>query len=116
MERRIGVAAGTDGGVPACPTIPPFAAKTDFVRGQTRQEMGWKQTFKGRKAAIEEQFEIAKLAFAEGKRREVLGLCGELSLTRGIAGEKVLEDTTMRSVGHIACVFRAAFLGLVFFS
>lgn len=57
-------------------------------------------TFKWRKATVEDQLEIAKLALGQDESSERLSLRCELIVTRGIAGEQVLEDTSVRGVRH----------------
>ena len=42
------------------------------------------------------------MSLAECKGRKLLSLSLELGLARQVTGEEVLEDTTMRSVGHCA--------------
>jgi hypothetical protein len=46
------------------------------------------------------------VSLAKCKSRELLSLGLELGLARKIASEEVLEDTTVRSVGH--CVVRVS--------
>jgi len=50
-------------------------------------------TFKRRESTIENQLKIAKLALVQNNGWELLGLSGEFVSARGIASEKVLEDT-----------------------
>ena len=69
----------------------------DSSSGKLRAD---RRTFKRREAAIENQLEIAELAFAEEDGWEGLGLRRELCVTRSVTGEQVLEDAAMRSVGH----------------
>lgn len=57
-------------------------------------------TFNGREATVEDQLKIAEVTLSEDEGGELLGLGLELGLARQIAGEEVLEDTTVRSVGH----------------
>lgn len=57
-------------------------------------------TLQRRETSVHDQFEITQLALSEGHSGERLGLSGELGLAGSIAGEKVLEDTTVRGVGH----------------
>jgi hypothetical protein len=57
-------------------------------------------TFNGREATVEDQLKIAKVTLSEDEGGKLLGLGLELGLARQIAGEEVLEDTTVRSVGH----------------
>jgi hypothetical protein len=61
------------------------------------------KSFEGGKAAIEDQFEIAKVTLAQNKGRKVLGLGEELVATRAVAREEVLEDATVGRVGHDGC-------------
>lgn len=61
-------------------------------------------TFKWRKATVEDQLEIAKLTLSQDERSERLGLGGELIVTRGIAGEQVLQDTTVRGIRHFVWI------------
>lgn len=57
-------------------------------------------TLQRRETSVHDQLEIAQLALGERHSGESLGLSGELNLAGSIAGEKVLEDTTVRGVGH----------------
>lgn len=63
-------------------------------------EVFWQRTFKGRKATVQDQLEIAKLALSQDNGSQGLGLGGELVVARSIAGEQVLEDATVRRVRH----------------
>lgn len=58
------------------------------------------RTLKRRETTVHDQLEIAQLALSKDDSREGLGLGGELLLAGSIAGEQVLEDTTVGSVGH----------------
>lgn len=63
--------------------------------------MSWfSLTFKRREATVEDQLEITKLALGQDKSSERLGLSRELIVTRGIAGEQVLEDATVGRIRH----------------
>ena len=57
-------------------------------------------TFEGRETTVEDQFEIAEVTLSQDKRRQGLGLCVQFGLAGQIAGEEVLKDAAMRSVGH----------------
>lgn len=57
-------------------------------------------TLQRRETSVHNQFEITQLALSEGHSGESLSLSGEIGLAGSIAGEKVLEDTTVRGVGH----------------
>ena len=59
-------------------------------------------TFEGRETTVKDKLKIAKVSLAECKGRKLLSLSLELGLARQVTGEEVLEDTTMRSVGHCA--------------
>jgi hypothetical protein len=61
-------------------------------------------TFKWRKATVEDQLEIAKLALGQDESSERLGLCCELIVARGIAGEQVLEDTSVGGIRHFVWI------------
>jgi hypothetical protein len=64
------------------------------------------ETFEGRETTVKDQLKIAKVSLAECKSRELLGLGLKLGLTRKVTSEEVLQDTTMRSVGH--CIVRVS--------
>lgn len=113
--RRQGQRAGPD-----CPSIPEgpsalasqgpsrrFRRSRHAARARRKCCVGileqGQRTFKGRKATVENQLEIAKLALGQDNGCQGLGLGEELSVAGGIAGEQVLEDATMRRVGHCMC-------------
>jgi hypothetical protein len=56
---------------------------------------GEERTFEGRKAAIEDQFEIAELALCERNRRQSLSFCGKLYLARQVSRKEILQDSAM---------------------
>ena len=58
------------------------------------------RTFKGRETAIEDQFQIAKLALAQQDRGQSLGLGLELIMARSVSCEQILEDTAVGRVRH----------------
>lgn len=58
-------------------------------------------TFKWRKTTVQDQLEITKLALGQDESSEGLGLCCELIVTRSIAGEQVLEDTSVGGIRHL---------------
>lgn len=60
-------------------------------------------TFQRRETTVHDQLQITELALGEHDGGEGLGLGGELLLARSIAGEQVLQDTTVGSVGHCVC-------------
>lgn len=75
--------------------------RTRGLGDQGRGEMSWVSlTFKRREATVEDQLEITKLALGQDKSSERLGLSRELIVTRGIAGEQVLEDATVGGIRH----------------
>ena len=51
-------------------------------------------------ATVDDEFEIAKLTLGEDELGERVGFLTKLSSNGSIANEQVLEDTTVRSVGH----------------
>lgn len=59
-----------------------------------------KRTLKRTEATIHDQFEIAQLALREGNGGEGCGLGLELVVAGSIAGDEVLQDTTVGRVGH----------------
>jgi hypothetical protein len=71
---------------------------------KTRRTLNSKEpialTLQRRETSVHDQLKITQLALSEGHSGESLGLSGELDLAGSIAGEKVLEDTTVRGVGH----------------
>jgi hypothetical protein len=64
----------------------------------------WQLTLQRRETTVHDQLEIAQLALGEDDGGESLSLGGEFVVTGSIAGEQVLEDTTVRSVGHDVCI------------
>ena len=56
------------------------------------------ETLERGEATVDDQLKIAKLALVEDDGGELLGLGGELSVARSIAGNKILKDTTWRMV------------------
>jgi hypothetical protein len=62
--------------------------------------IGRELTLQRRETTVHDQLEIAQLALGEDDGREGLGLDGELVVAGSIAGNQVLEDTTVRNVGH----------------
>jgi Fe2+ transport system protein FeoA len=60
------------------------------------------EAFEGRETTVKDKLKIAKVSLAECEGRKLLSLGLELGLARQVTGEEVLEDTTMRSVGHYA--------------
>lgn len=63
-------------------------------------ESGIGLTLQRRETTVHDQLEITQLALREHNSGESLGLSDELVLARSIAGNQVLEDTTVGSVGH----------------
>lgn len=59
-----------------------------------------KHTLERREATVKDQLEIAKVTLSQDDGGQLLGLGEKLGLAGQIAGEKVLEDTTVGSVGH----------------
>jgi hypothetical protein len=57
-------------------------------------------TLQRRETTVHDQLEIAELALGEDDGGEGLGLGGEQVVAGSIAGEQVLQDTTVRRVGH----------------
>jgi hypothetical protein len=57
-------------------------------------------TLERRETTVHDQLEIAELALSKDDGGEGLGLGGELVVAGSIASEQVLQDTTVRSVGH----------------
>lgn len=57
-------------------------------------------TLQRREATVHDQFEITQLALGQNDSGEGLGFSAELLLAGSIAGEQVLEDTTVGRVGH----------------
>lgn len=57
-------------------------------------------TLERRETTVHDQLEIAQLALGEHDGGESLGLGDKLLLAGSIAGEQVLQDTTVGSVGH----------------
>ncbi len=58
------------------------------------------ETLERGETTVDDEFEIAKLTLGEDDLGEGVSLGGELRSDRSIAYEQVLEDTTVRSVGH----------------
>lgn len=65
-----------------------------------------RRTIERRETAVEDELQIAEVALGEGESGKGLGLGGELVLARGVAGEKVLEDTSVRGEGHLESGYR----------
>lgn len=63
-------------------------------------ESGIGLTLQRRETTVHDQLKITQLALREHNSGESLSLSDELLLARSIAGNQVLEDTTVRSVGH----------------
>lgn len=57
-------------------------------------------TLKRTEATVHDQLEITQLTLSQDDSGELLSLSGEFGLAGGIAGEEVLEDTTVGRVGH----------------
>ena len=66
------------------------------TKGSLRRDL----TLQRRETTVHDQLEIAQLALGEDDGGEGLGLNGELVVAGSIAGNQVLEDTTVRNVGH----------------
>lgn len=58
-------------------------------------------TLQRRETAVHNQLQITQLTLSEYDSGESLGFSNELILAGSIAGDQVLEDTTMGSVGHV---------------
>lgn len=58
------------------------------------------EALEGGETTIDDEFEIAELALGEDEFGESVCLLGELSGDGSIANKQVLQDTTVRSVGH----------------
>jgi len=52
------------------------------------------ETLERGEATVDDELEIAKLALVQHDGGELLGLGGELSVARSIAGNQILKDTT----------------------
>lgn len=65
----------------------------------------YRHTFNGGEATVEDQLEITEVTLGKDKGRKSLGLGTELSLARQVAGEEILEDPAVGSVGHCVCVW-----------
>lgn len=61
---------------------------------------GQSLTLERTEATVHDQLEITQLALSQKHGGEGLGLSSELVMAGGIAGEEVLEDTTVGRVGH----------------
>jgi hypothetical protein len=57
-------------------------------------------TLQRRETTVHDEFQITQLTLSEDNSGESLSLGAELLLAGSIAGEQVLEDTTVGSVGH----------------
>lgn len=57
-------------------------------------------TLKRGETTVHDEFQITQLTLSEDNSGESLSLGAELLLAGSIAGEQVLEDTTVGSVGH----------------
>lgn len=87
--------------MPECPSV----ATVMKPLGLAAKKGHWiSLTFKWRKATVEDQLEIAKLTLSQDEGSKRLGLGGELIVTRGIAGEQVHEDATVRGVRHFVWI------------
>ena len=62
---------------------------------------GLVRTFERREATVEDKLQIAEVALRQGQGGERLGLLEQGIMTRGIAGEEVLERTAVGRVGHV---------------
>lgn len=58
------------------------------------------ETLEGREASRDDKFKIAQLALGEDDVGDSLGLLEELVMNGQIADDKILEDSTVRSVSH----------------
>ena len=56
------------------------------------------ETLERGEATVDDELEIAKLALVEDDGGKLLGLGGELSVARSIAGNKILKDATWNVV------------------
>jgi hypothetical protein len=83
--------------------------KIDIKLKKKRQKKVAAHTFEGRETTVKDKLKIAKVSLAECEGRKLLSLSLELGLARQVTGEEVLEDTTMRSVGHCAVRVRGVF-------
>lgn len=86
--------------MPECPPVASVRRPQDLKRKRSRFLL----TFKWRKATVEDQLKIAKLTLSQDERSERLGLSCELIVTRSIAGEQVLEDTTVGRIRHFVWI------------
>jgi hypothetical protein len=68
--------------------------------------LGSKLTLQRTETTVHNQFEITKLTFGEDNGRQLLGLHLQLVVAWSITGEQVLENTTMRRIGHFVYVKR----------
>lgn len=64
------------------------------------------ETLQRTETTVHNQFEITKLTFGEDNGRQLLGLHLQLVVAWSITGEQVLENTTMRRIGHFVYVKR----------
>ena len=57
-------------------------------------------TLQRTEATVHHQLEITQLTLSQDDSGKLLGFSSEFGMAGGIAGEEVLEDTTVRRVGH----------------
>lgn len=77
------------GVLPSTRGIEPLAASETKIH-----------TLKRRETTVKDQLEIAKVTLSKDDSGQLLRLSEKLGLAGQIAGEEVLEDTTVGSVGH----------------
>lgn len=81
-------------------------AKEEFLGQRVKEKDEARLTLQRRETTVHDEFQIAQLALSQNNSREGLGLSAELLLAGSIAGKQVLEDTTVRSVGHCVRVYK----------
>ena len=59
-----------------------------------------RHTFEGRETTVEDQLKIAELPVGEGDSGELLSLGSQLSLSREVSRQEILQLATMRRIGH----------------
>lgn len=68
--------------------------------GRTPESWKGSRTLKRTEATVHDELQVTQLTLREDNSGQTLGLRSQLVVAGGIAGDEVLEDTTVGRVGH----------------
>lgn len=78
----------------------PEPSSVAIIPRKASSGKGIGHTLQRTEATVHDQLQIAQLALGEHNGGQLLRLSGQLIVAGSIAGDEVLQDTTMGGVGH----------------